>query len=254
MVLDVLRTFVRRWYIILVGLLLTGGLVYGALQASPPEYHARGLVLLLPSEVSVGKGGNPFLGLSGLEAPAGVLVASLSSAPERERVETRAPTVEYTIGIDSSTRGPVIAVDILSASREETMDTLAYLIDRIPAELTRLQQQVDVPENAMINSMQLTVDKRPAVNRGGTIRAVIAALVVGLVGTGSGAYAFEALMQRRQMRASGRRRARGRRSLPREEKQRDVRRERDAGEEAEADRDVGDDTVREEVETSWSGR
>ena len=135
MVLEVLWALARRWYVVVVGLLLTGGLTYGAISASPPEYHARGLVLLLPSDAAVGKGGNPFLQLSGLEQPAGILVASFSSAPARAAVGQRSPTADYTVGIDDSTRGPVIAVDVTAASEPETMDTLTYLVERIPAEL-----------------------------------------------------------------------------------------------------------------------
>ena len=202
MVLEVLRALGRRWYVVIVGLLATGGLAYGALVTSPPEYHARGLVLLLPSQAAVGKGGNPFLQLSGLEQPAGILVASFSSAPARAEVEERSPTADYTIGIDDSTRGPVIAVDVTAASAAETMETLNHLVTRIPQELARLQAQVQAPSGTAIGSMPLTVDKKADVSRAGTIRTVIAALVVGLVGTGAAGYAVDALIQRRRLRSA----------------------------------------------------
>lgn len=203
MVLEVLRALGRRWYVVIAGLLVTGGLTYGALISSPPEFHARGLVLLLPSDAAVGKGGNPFLQLSGLEQPAGILVASFSSAPARAEVEERSPTADYTIGIDDSTRGPVIAVDVTAASEAETMDTLNHLVSRIPEELARLQTQVEAPTDTAIGSMPLTVDTEAEVSRAATIRMVIAALVVGLVGTGAAGYAVDALIQRRRLRASG---------------------------------------------------
>ena len=202
MVLEVLRALVRRWYVVVAGLLATAALTYGALMASPPEFHARGLVLLLPSDAAVGKGGNPFLGLSGLEQPAGILVASFSSAPARAEVEERSPTADYTIGIDDSTRGPVIAVDVTASSAAETMDTLDYLMARIPEELARLQNQVDAPADTAIGSMTLTVDKKAEVSRAATIRMIIAALVVGLVGTAAAAYAVDARIQRRRQGAS----------------------------------------------------
>lgn len=201
MVLEVLRALGRRWYVVIAGLLATAGLAYGALTTSPPEFHARGLVLLLPSDAAVGKGGNPFLQLSGLEQPAGILVASFSSAPARAEVEQRSPTADYTVGIDDSTRGPVIAVDVTAASEAETMKTLNYLVSRIPEELARLQTQVEAPADTSIRSMALTVDTKADVSRAGTIRMVIAALVVGLVGTGAAGYAVDALIQRRRLRS-----------------------------------------------------
>lgn len=203
MVLEVLRALGRRWYVVVAGLLVTGALSYGALATSPPEYHARGLVLLLPSQTAVGKGGNPFLQLSGLEQPAGILVASFSSAPARAEVAERSPTADYTIGIDDSTRGPVIAVDVTAASAKETLDTLNHLVTRIPQELDRLQTQVKAPSGADIGSMALTVDTKADVSRAGTIRMVIAALVAGLVATGAAGYAIDALIQRKRLRSSG---------------------------------------------------
>ena len=202
MVLEVLRALVRRWYVVVAGLLATGALAYGALVASPPEFHARGLVLLLPSDAAVGKGGNPFLLLSGLEQPAGILVASFSSAPARAEVQERSPTADYTIGIDDSTRGPVIAVDVTAASAAETMGTLDYLMARIPQELARLQNSVDAPLDTVIGSMTLTVDTNADVSRAATVRMVIAALVVGLVGTAAAGYAVDARIQRRRLGAS----------------------------------------------------
>jgi hypothetical protein len=202
-VLEVLRALGRRWYVLVAGLLATGALAYGALTISPPEFHARGLVLLLPSEAAVGKGGNPFLELSGLEQPAGILVASFSSAPARADVEQRSPTADYTIGIDDSTRGPVIAVDVTAASAAETMGTLDYLVAKIPEELARLQNQVDAPADTAIGSMTLTVDKKAEVSRAATVRMVIAAIVVGLVGTCAAGYGVDALVQRRRLRISG---------------------------------------------------
>ena len=199
MVLEVLRALARRWYVVLVGLLLTSGLAFGAFRASPPDYYARGLVLLLPSQSAVGKGGNPFLQLSGLEQPAGILVAYFSSAPAREEVQALSPTAEYQVGIEDSTRGPVIAVDVTATSAQETLATLDHLVARIPEELARLQRQVDAPADTAIGSMALTVDKRAEVDRAGTLRTMIAALVLGLVGTGVLSFAVDSLVQRRNL-------------------------------------------------------
>lgn len=198
MVLDFLRALARRWYVVLTGLLLTSAAVYGAYQASPPEYHARGLVLLLPSQAQVGQGGNPFLQLSGLEQPAGILVAYFSSTPAHEEVKAVSPSALYQVGIDDSTRGPVIAVDVTAESAQDTLATLYYLVDRIPVELASLQQQVKAPANATIGSMALTVDHRATVDRANMLRLVIAALVAGLVATGAAGVAVDSLVQRRK--------------------------------------------------------
>lgn len=199
MVLDVMRALGRRWYIVLLGLLLTAGLVFAAFRASPPEYHARGLVLLLPSESAVGKGGNPFLLLSGLEQPAGILVAYFSSAPAQSEVKAISPTAEYIVGIEDSTRGPVIAVDVTAKTPQETLGTLNHIVNQMPTELARLQQQVDAPENARIGSMSLSVDQKAQSDRAATLRTMIAALVIGLVVTALAGYALDSFLLRRRM-------------------------------------------------------
>lgn len=203
LVLDVIRALGRRWYVVLVGAIATAGLTVGAYVTTPPEYNARALVLLLPSEVAVGEGGNPFLTLGGLEQPAGILVAYFSSAPAREDVKQQSPTAQYVVGIDDSTRGPVIAIDVTDTSAEKTLDTLTFIADRIPVELAALQEQVDTPADAVITSIPLTVDEKAERGMGATIRMMIAALVVGITATCITAFALDGLLRRRQLRRSG---------------------------------------------------
>ena len=204
MVFDVLRALGRRWYVVVIGLLLTAGLVFGAYRASPPEYNARALVLLLPPRADVGKGGNPFLLLSGLEQPAGILAAYFSSANARSDVEAISPTAEYEVGIDDSTRGPVIAIDVTDESPADTLRVLSYLLDQIPGELARLQEEVDTRGDAVVGSMALAVDRKAEPDIRGTIRLMIAALVVGVVGTGFSAVALDGFLLRRRQRSGER--------------------------------------------------
>jgi hypothetical protein len=245
-VLEVLRALGRRWYVVFVGLLLTSGLAYGVFRESPPDYYARGLVLLLPSQSAVGKGGNPFLQLSGLEQPAGILVAYFSSAPAREEVQALSPTAEYQVGIEDSTRGPVIAVDVTATSAQETLATLDHLIGRIPEELARLQRQVAAPPDAAIGSMALTVDKRAEVDRADMLRMMIAALVVGIVGTGVLSFSVDSLVQRRNLHESGSSARRRRGSVHRHA--------RHSGDETDVEPPGRDGAAPEPLEQSWVGQ
>lgn len=203
MVLEVIRALGRRWYIVTVGVLMTAGLAVGAYLTTPPEYSARALVLLLPSEAAVGEGGNPFLTLGGLEQPAGILVAYFSSAPARDDVKKQSKTAEYVVGIDDSTRGPVIAIDVTDDAPQKTLDTLQFIADQIPVELAALQDQVDAPKDAAITSMTLTTDNEAERTMGATIRMVIAAIAVGLLTTCITAFALDGLLRRRRIRKTG---------------------------------------------------
>jgi len=203
MVLDVIRALGRRWYVVLIGAIATAALTVGAYVTTPPEYNARGLVLLLPAPSVVGEGGNPLLNLGGLEQPAGILVAYFSSAPAREEVKAQSETAQYVVGIDDSTRGPVIVVDVTDADPQTTLDVLNHIIDRIPEQLDALQDQVDAPADSVISSTPLTVDEKADRDMGGTIRMVIAALVVGVAVTCITAFALDGILRRRRLRRTG---------------------------------------------------
>ncbi|ERG64556.1 hypothetical protein L332_08860 [Agrococcus pavilionensis RW1] len=202
--LDVIRALVRRWYFVVLGAVLTAALTVGAYVSTPPEYSARALVLLLPSDTAVGEGGNPLLSLSGLEQPAGILVAYFNSDSATEEVERQSATAEYLVAIDESTRGPVVVVDVTDADPQRALDTLGFLLDRIPEGLATLQAQVAAPADAVITSMPLTVDERAEPDFSGTIRVMIAALVLGIALTCTATIALDGLLRRREMRPGGR--------------------------------------------------
>lgn len=200
MILDVFRAMGRRWHVVLIGLALTAGLSWAASEVSPPEYNARGLVLLLPGDNAVLDGGNPFLALSGLEQPAGIVVAYFASSAAQVEVAAVSESAQFEVFLDDSTRGPVIAVDVTDISADATLETLEFLTDRVPAELKRLQEQVGAPADSMITSMPLAIDDRAEADTAGTTRLIIAALVVGAVLTVAGALTLDGLLLRRKVR------------------------------------------------------
>jgi hypothetical protein len=185
---------------VLVGLLLTAGLAFGAMVSTPSEFKSRALILLLPSEAAVGEGGNPFLALSGLEQPAALVTAYFTSAGAQEEVAARSATASYVVAIDAATRGPVILVEVTDVTAAQSLSTLDYLTERIPEELQRLQVEVEAPDDSVIGSMLLTRDADAVEDSSATVRIVIAALVVGLAGTIFLAFAIDSFLARRTKR------------------------------------------------------
>lgn len=195
--LDVIAALGRRWIVTVIGLLATAGLVYGASTIEPPVYTARGLVLLVPSEQMVGKGGNPFLALGGLDLPARVVVAYYESDAAKARFTSGSTDAEYVVAIEESTRGPVISVDVTDSTPEATLATLEEITASIPVELRRLQEEVDAPENAIVSTLVLTKDEQAEADNSGTVRMIIAAAGLGLVATVVGAVAVDGLVRSR---------------------------------------------------------
>lgn len=195
--LDMIAALGRQWIMTVAGLITTAALVWGAGQIEPPVYTARALVLLVPSEQAVGKGGNPFLALGGLDLPARVVVAYYESDVAKARFTSGSPDAEYVVAIEESTRGPVIAVDVTDATPRRTLETLDLLTSSIPVELRRLQDEVDAPQNAIVSTLVLAKDERAEIDTSDTVRTIIAAAGAGLVVTVVGAVAIDGIRRSR---------------------------------------------------------
>lgn len=195
--LDVIAALGRQWVVAVTGLLATAALVWGAVVTEPPVYTARSLVLLVPSPQAVGEGGNPFLALGGLDLPARVVVAFYESDVAKARFTSGSPDAEYVVAIEESTRGPVIAVDVTDATPQSTLETLELLTTSIPVELRRLQEEVDAPQDAIVETLVLAKDERTKTDTSGTVRMILAAAGVGLVVTVVGAVAIDGMQRSR---------------------------------------------------------
>ncbi len=158
----------------------------------------------------MGPGGNPFLALSDLDQPAGILVAYFSGTSAAADVKANAPTAQYQVLINQSTRGPIIEVDVTDKTSAGALGALNYITNQIPVELQNLQKAVSAPADAVITSMPLTVDIKAKADYSGTIRIVISAVVVGLLVTGIIAFALDGLLMGRRARRLARAEARDR--------------------------------------------
>ncbi len=209
MLLNVFRVMVRRWYIVLAGLLLTAGLAYGATLATSSEYTSRALILVLPSEEAVGEDGNPFLALDGLEQPASLVTAYFTSTTAQREVAGLSATATYIVALDEQVRGPVILVQVTDESAERSLATLDYLTERVPQELRRLQDELRAPESSMLGSMLLDKDVEATEDNSTAIRLTIAACAVGLIATVFLAHWADGPLARRATRRAAKQRVPG---------------------------------------------
>lgn len=202
MIVDVIRALANRWYLTLLGLLLTAAMAWGAHTAAPPSYEASGLVLMLPSKSAASKAGNPLLVLDSLGQPAAILVAHYGSDSARQRVASVSSTADFTVLLDDSIRGPVIRVNVKDQSAESTMAVLNGLMADLPKQLDRLQRQVGATNDSYLSSMTLSVDTAPEVSNAATLRLMIAAVLLGLVGTVLATSSFDSFFQGNRRRRS----------------------------------------------------
>lgn len=196
---DFFRALRRRWYVAVVGVLLTAGLSAVALMQVPPHQQAEASMLLLPPASTTGDGGNPYLGLGGLNEVVDVLTRRLNSDAVREEIAAVAPTAEYETAKDDTTNGPVFTITVEDTTSEGALATLQLLIERVPTALGDLQSSVGVPEGALVTSMPLAIDEVTTPVTKTTLRAVIAAAAVGLLGTAFTVGLVDGLGRRRRL-------------------------------------------------------
>lgn len=186
----------RRWYVVLGGLVVTAGLVWGAYTVFPPTYQTRGLVLLIPPITEQSQGANPFLGLGGLDLPARVVVASFSSNAAQEDIARQAPEAKVEVSMEESTRGPVIAVDVEDISAQGALTTLSYVTGLIPQTLERLQDEVGAPAGTTVTSLPLTMDTEAEMDVESLARTLVLAAGAGVALTVVTIVLLEALTMR----------------------------------------------------------
>lgn len=200
---DVASALRRRWYLTVVGLLATAGLCLVTMRLVPPTYEATASVVLLPPASSVAAGGNPYLQLGGLEQVADVTARALSSQDAVARVAGMAPDGTYEVIRDLTTSGPILLVTVEGKTSRATLATLKAVTDMVPPTLKSLQSSLSIATPSQIISSVLTSDKYPESVKKSTIRALIVAAGVGLVGTAAVVALTDSWLLRRRYRRSG---------------------------------------------------
>ena len=173
-------------YVLVVGLILTAGLVYGASILVGPKYLVTSNTLLLPPKTlnPQGKLINPYLNLGGLEGIGDVVVKDMTSRTALDAAGEANITGEYEMYRDPAVAAPVLYLSVQDSSAAGALATQAYLLKTIPQTLERVQETTaEVRAETFVVSTVVTEDSTPQVVRRSQLRAMIMALVAGLGGT-----------------------------------------------------------------------
>lgn len=194
----------RRWYVVVVGVLVTLGAGWQIYQSTPPEYTARSLVLFLPpvgdTTAPEAEGANPFLELAGLDLTARVVIATYSSTAFEEELAEVSEYAEVEVNIDDSTRGGIVAVTVKDRGEARTLSTLEYVTASVSERLVSLQQEVGVAEVDAVRSMPLAADTEATRDFQSLIRLLVIVVGGGLGLTFVLALVLDVVLVRRQRR------------------------------------------------------
>jgi hypothetical protein len=187
---DTLRGLLRRWYIVLPGILVTAAISIGAWLVIPPGYSRSATQLLIPGELSMPEGANPYLFLGGLAPAADVLVRAIGSENVLNEMEKDHPGVEIKILRDTTTAGPIIVIAVTARSDADAENVLELLTERTAMVLDEFQDVERIPTKNRMTVIPVTVDKQSVLEQrsrilitagSGGLGIVLTLLIAGLV-------------------------------------------------------------------------
>lgn len=134
-----LISMLRRWFIVVPGLLAAVALAAGAWFVVPATYQRTATLLLVPGAGTVPEEGNPYFYLGGLTQAADVLVRAVGSENTRRDIKDQYPGVAVQVTRDPTTAGPVIVLVAEAENDADAGSVLALLVKRAGDDLRDLQ-------------------------------------------------------------------------------------------------------------------
>jgi hypothetical protein len=175
-----MRALFRRWYAVLLGLLLTGGLCFAAFTLVPLQYQAEANVLFLPPKTISGNGGNPYLDLGGLDGFADVAARAVSDPLVVQRLKRDGLVGEFTVVPDLTSSGPVLLVTSKTTEAPTALNSLDLVLKRLPRTAAQIQDSSSIPERAQITVKVITRSEKAEPLTKDQLRVLLVALAGGL--------------------------------------------------------------------------
>lgn len=180
---DTLRSIFRRWYIVLLGLIVSAGLAGAAVVLIPPTYEAEGTLLLMPPSKIVGSQGNPYLYLGGMNGAVDVLVRRANAPDVVEAIEKLHSGVKIVYSAAPATSSPIVAISITGGDKESVIGTLEAGRTILIRKLEAMQSELKVPQPMRITAETLVIGHEATANRKTAIQFAILVAAAGTVGT-----------------------------------------------------------------------
>lgn len=180
---DTLATILRRWYVVLLGFLVTCGLGWATYANLPPQYDAQGSILLMPADSTVGDEGNPFLYLGGMNDALDVLTRRSNATDVKEEVLANYDGATYTAERDSFTQSPVIVATVSARSADDVLRLLDDVLATLRTNLADMQVEQDIPPERQIFTVDLVIDEEAVQESKTALQLTLVVLGAGFIVT-----------------------------------------------------------------------
>ncbi|WP_461106671.1 YveK family protein [Tessaracoccus terricola] len=207
---SALRVLLRRWLIVLIGIVLTLGACGYLYRTAEPQYQASGsMLMLLPNNARGPENvGSPFLYLpNGLNVLARLVTGATSSREFRQEMGAQGLNSSFQVGVDNQT--PIITMTVQGPDPENVIRTRDWLIDALNDELLRVQQEEGTPPLQTAHTRVYGNEDVPMQLGGDWTRSVLAALAAGGLATLIAAFGIDRLLALRKDRRARRKLAAG---------------------------------------------
>jgi hypothetical protein len=179
---DTVTSLLRRWYIMVFGVLLTAGMCWVVQGRVPVTYEAKGSQVLMPPAATVA-GGNPYLYLGGLNQALDVLVKQVTAAEAVKPVLDDFPDTEYRVEVDRNSTGSILVISASGPTPNDTLGVLHAALEKIPVVLKDMQDELAITDALRITVRTVVVEGQTTRNDQAQIRLTMLAAGSGMVGT-----------------------------------------------------------------------
>ncbi|MFZ4516484.1 MAG: hypothetical protein ACOYN3_09270 [Acidimicrobiia bacterium] len=205
---DSLAVLSRRWWIVVLGIVVTVAVALIVFGAISPTYRADGTVvfyapgkLQLADPNAAPQRANPFLGFDGSVTVTSEITARAATAPNvMQTVTGVSPGSSFTAEPDISARGPILQLSASAPTRVAAVDTLGRGIATMNQTLNDQQQAVGASQDTWVRMAVLRSDKAATPVSGSRWRAALGIVLVGIGCTLMAAFGVDALARARARR------------------------------------------------------
>ncbi|MEO5853280.1 MAG: hypothetical protein ABIQ15_12275 [Nocardioides sp.] len=199
---DAIGVLLRRWYVVVVGLLLVAGGVAAALVLVPTQYQATAhVLLLLPSQsTGVRNPTNPYLNLQpGLTTTATLIASELGTKSAQRTVAEGGFDSSFAVGVAPDT-GPLFVITVEDTDPAMAVATREEVVRQLDVQLSTMQNDMDVPSTQVIFARRNDPPGGAEVLPGSKIRAAAGIVGLGVALTVVAAFLVDRLARRRASR------------------------------------------------------
>lgn len=187
---DVIKSCLRRWYLLLPLLLIVAWYSHTTYSAVKPVYYAQTVIGLAPpseriddTPIGVPLPRNGLLDIGGAQLIANMTALGLMEPTAVERVTAGGGVPDYTAKMfpvpAASPPLPLIMIEITTAKPSDAAKTLDLAIQQAEQTVRTLQQQAGVPDSQMVSAFVVAPPSTPGAVMPSRTRATISIFAAG---------------------------------------------------------------------------